>query len=401
VNLAYRAYDANGRIVSGNIEGASETDALARLKLKGLFPFETSRSGLDVKSANWLTREIGRTGLGLTDRARFSRLLAALIAAGVPLDRSLRLMSDPSHGKRIARVAIEAAEAVTSGQTLSSVLARPTAGFARHEVGLVASAEHAGNFATVLTSLSSSLDQQVELRGKLGSALAYPLLLLIMAAASLVLIATILVPNLAPLFADSGTEPPMAITFLMNAVKVCTDHGLDIALALSASLGLAATYFSSTTGRTFAGNLKLRFRTGRQLEAARVCKTLSALIGAGVPLQTAMRITSEAVTNQTVRLQLLEAVEKIVDGLRLSKALENLSVLDPPSRQLIAVGEETNQVENLLAHAGATLQAAATIRIERLMTLLTPLMTIALGMLIGGLIMSVMRAILSINELAR
>ncbi len=401
MKLAYRAYDANGRIVAGNIEGNSETDALARLKNNGLFPFETNKAHTSPQTSGWLTREIGNTGLGLAERARFSRMLAALIAAGVPLDRSLRLMTDPSHGKKISKVASEAAEAIASGQTLSAILARPIAGFAGHEVGMVASAEQTGNFATVLSTLSSTLDRQLELRAKLVSALVYPILLLIMAAASLVLIATVLVPNLTPLFADSGTEPPLVISFLMTAVNIVTENGIEIALALLTTLGLVIVFFTSAAGRKMWGNTLLRFRTAKQLEAARVCRTLSALIGAGVPLQSAIRTTSEAVSNHSVKLQLLEAVEKVIGGMKLSKALDHLSVLDAPSRQLIAVGEETNQVESLLAHAAVTLEALASRRIEQLMTLLTPLMTIALGLFVGGLIMSVMRAILSVNELAR
>jgi general secretion pathway protein F len=401
VKLEYRAYDANGRIVSGSIEGTSETDVVARLKYDGLFPFETCRASTTTLTTNWLTREIGNKGLGLSERARFSRILAALISAGVPLDRALRLMADPSHGKKISKVATEAAEGIASGHTLSSILARPIAGFAGHEIGQIASAEHTGNFVEVLSALSLTLDHQLELRSKLGSALVYPLLLLIMAIASLVLIATVLVPNLAPLFADSGTETPLAISFLISAVRIVTEHGLEIALALMSILALVVAFFTSAYGRRFWGNTLLRFRIARQLEAARLCKTLSALLAAGVPLQTAIRTTSEAVTNHSIKLQLLEAVEKVVGGLKLSKAVENLSVLDAPSRQLIAVGEETNQVESLLAHVAVTLEASATRRIERLMMLLTPLMTIALGLLVGGLIMSVMRAILSINELAR
>jgi general secretion pathway protein F len=401
VKLAYRAYDANGRILSGSIDSTSESDALARLKLNGLYPFETSKFNTESKSTSWLTRDIGKAGLGLAERARFSRMLAALIAAGVPLDRSLRLMADPSHGKKISRVATEAAEAIASGQSLSSILAQRTAGFAGHEVGMVASAEQMGNFAVILNMLSSTLDRQVELRSKLTSALVYPLLLLFMAAASLVLIATVLVPNLVPLFTDSGAEPPFVIWLLITAVKIVTNFGLAIAMTLLVLFGLGIVYFKSRTGRTFAGKMKLHFPAARQLEAARVCRTLSALIGAGVPLQTAIRTTSEAVTNNSVKHQLLETVENVVGGMKLSKALEQLTVLDPPSRQLIAIGEETNQVESLLAHAATTLEVFATRRIERLMTLLTPLMTIALGLLIGGLIMSVMGAILSINELAR
>jgi general secretion pathway protein F len=252
-----------------------------------------------------------------------------------------------------------------------------------------------------LHTLALALQRRLALRGKLSAALVYPILLLLMSATSLVLIATVLVPNLAPLFADSGTEPPIVIAFLMHAVAFVAQFGWELAMVLAALVLGAVMFFTSSQGRFFVGNQTLRFKTARQLEAARLCQTLSTLLGAGTPIQTAIITTSNAVTSHLVKVQLKKASEDVISGMKLSKALEQVTVLDSASRQFIAVGEETNQVESLLSHAGDTLEASAFNRIEKLVTLLTPLMTIGLGLMIGGLIMSVMRAILSINELAR
>ena len=400
MKLAYRAYDQQGNLVTGDLDIASEHEAVVQLRLNGLIPFETKRVDVLRPSPNWLTRDIGMKGLGLADRARFCKSLAALLSAGVPLDRALRLMADQSlHGK-IPVLARVAADAVSSGQSLATVLSRPEAGFAAHECGLVVSAEKSGNFPTILSNLAVMLDRHVELRGKLTSALVYPLFLVIMAIASLVLISTLLVPNLAPLFSESGNEPPFMINALMNMDVALKEYGWLVALAILALAGITVVVSLSASGKQFRDAARLRFKTARQLEASRLCKTLAALIDAGLPLQTAIRTAGQSVKNQNLRQQVIEAGEKVISGVKLSTAFEHLSVLDQASRQLIAIGEETNQLANMLGYLAFTLETSALRRIERLMTLLTPTITVALGLLIGTLILSVMRAILSVNELA-
>jgi general secretion pathway protein F len=401
MKLSYRAYDATGRLVTGNLEGTSKSEILARLKAKGLFPFETSASGEQPSRESWLNRELLRQGLSLQDRAQFCRMLAALLSAGVPVDRSLQIMSANGQGRRIERLAKESAEAIASGLSLSSVLAKQGSGFARHETGLIASAEQTGAFAPVLDDLSAMLDKRIELRGRLGSALVYPIVLLVMAIASLVVIGTVLVPSLAPLFSQDDVNRPLVITAFEGARDLYSNSGYQMAATAAAVLALAFLFFRSGYGRKLLDRALLKFLTMRQLESARICRTLSTLLKNGIPLQSAIRTTADVVKYRSVSEELTETVEKVVGGGRLSSAFETSSVVDRAARQLIAIGEETNRVEDMLLHIANTTETSAARRLERAMTLLTPLMTVALGLLIGGLIMSVMRAILSVNELAQ
>ncbi len=400
MKLSYRAYDASGRLVTGDMDGLTETDILSKLRHDGLFPFETSAGGSAKESQSWLTRDIGGTGLNLADRARFARILAALLKAGVPLDRALRIMTEQGHSKRIAKLSSEAAEAVAAGKTLSSVLANPATGFARHEVGLVVSAEQTGSFAPVLEDMAAMLDKRLELRSRLSSALVYPIVLLVMGLASMVVIATVLVPNLAPLFADNQSQMPWIMGAMISVIDLIKNHGLTILIAVPLFAAALFLALRSEGGKATLGRWLLKLRTVRQFEAARICRTMATLLKNGVPLQNAIRATAEAVKNNKVATELHDTLEKVVGGARLSRALETVSVLDPSARQLISIGEEANRVDDIMLHLANTLESDSSRRLERLMTLLTPLMTVALGMLIGGLIMSVMRAILSVNDLA-
>lgn len=400
MTVHYKAYDVQGRLVTGTVDGVSELEAVAKLQKDGLFPFEAKKSSVAAVSQSWLTREVGGAGLKLQERGRFARVLSALIGAGVPLDRALVLMSDRSHGRRISRVAGNAAEAVVAGQSLSNVLGKPETGFARHEVGLIASAEHTGAFAPVLENIANMLDRQVELRGKLGAALVYPAVLLFMALVSLVLIVTVLIPNLAPLFEQGRAEPPIFIGLLMTLASFVSQNGVQVAVAVVAMALICFLILRSRFGLRLREGFALKFLTIRQLEGARLSRTLATLLKSGVSLQSAIRASASSVKFERIRSELQLVADRVVSGSKLSTALADSTVLDSQIRQLIAIGEETNRVEDLLLHAAQSQEAMAMRRIERLMTLLTPAMTLVLGVLVGGLIMSVMRAILSVNELA-
>ncbi len=399
MKLAYRAYDANGQIVAGEYEGRSVADIIARLRQAGLVPFETSEN-LDNTKGHWLNRDIGRIGLSLQERARFSRVLAALLAAGVPLDRSLRLMSDKSHGRHIAQVSASASDAVSGGQALSKVLASPIAGFEPHEIGLIQSAERSGAFPPILQDLANSLDRKVELRGKIISAMVYPLVLLMMSGMSLTVILTVLIPNLMPLLTQTDKELPIMLTVLIGATDFAK-HNTELLIAAGIiAFTLAFFAFRSESVREAWRGLLLRMRLFRNLESARAFQTLGTLLRNGVPLQASLLASAKTVKSNRVAHEIETATEEVVGGAKLAHAMRNVSVVDSQARQLIAAGEETNQLSDLLLYLANSLEQQSTRSIEQLMTLLTPLMTVGLGVLIGGLILSVMRVILSVNELA-
>jgi type II secretory pathway component PulF len=144
--------------------------------------------------------------------------------------------------------------------------------------------------------------------------------------------------------------------------------------------------------------LKLPIAGG--VEISRICRTLATLLHSGLALQSAMAAVRDVAANSITKQQLSHAIDEVTAGVKLAEAFKILTVLDAGSRQMIAIGEETNKLEAMLMQIAVNLETETTQRIERLMALLTPLLTIALGILVGGLIMSVMRAILSVNELA-
>ena len=403
MHFTYQAYDAGGRKIDGRIDAADSGEALNKLAALGLLPLAVTAARAAGGGQSWLTRDLGG-GMGLDQRAKLARLLATLLSAGIPLDRALKLLEAQAPTAKGKRMAEAAAEAVVAGKSLSAALESAQLGFAADEIGLIRAGEQTGALAAVLEDMGQMLERRQELRSRMISALVYPAILLVMALMSLTVISTVLIPNIAPLFENSRQPPPLMVTLIMSMTAALSAHGLKLAL-LTAALVLLAILIARRPAVKFALEalaLRLPLAGGilRLAESARICRTLGTLLRSGVAMQTAMAATGAAVRRLSTRSELTEATERVTSGAKLAEALAGVTVLTPATRQIIGIGEQTNRLDQLLLHAATQGEAETAARIERLMTLLTPLMTIGLGLLIGGLIMSVMRAILSVNDMA-
>ncbi len=406
--FTYQAYDSAGRKRDGNIDAVDSGDAMGKLRAQGLMPLAVTgaKAGAAAKQSVW-TRDLGDLwggGMGLDQRAKVARLLATLLGAGIPLDRALQLLEAQAPSAKAKRMALAAAEAVVAGKPLSEALQSAQLGFAADEIGLVKAGEQTGTLGAVLDDLGLMLERRTELRSRMISALVYPAVLLVMALLSLTVIATVLIPNIAPLFANTNQAKPLMITVIMAMTDALKNHGLELAAFVIGVVVLTVVIARQPTVRRWLERVTLRLPfVGiilRQAEQARLCRTLGTLLRNGVAMQTAMVATRAAVRRQSTRDELAEVTERVTSGAKLGDAIAGVSVIPPVTRQMISIGEQTNRLDHMLLHAASGSEADAAARIERLMTLLTPLMTIGLGFLIGGLIMSVMRAILSVNELA-
>jgi general secretion pathway protein F len=402
----YKAFDGVGRKSDGNIDAIDSGDAMNKLRAQGLMPVSVSAAGAERSKQSWLTRDLGDLwgrGMGLEQRAKIARLLATLLGAGIPLDRALKLLEVQAPSARVKGMAEAASEAVVAGKPLSEALQTAQLGFAADEIGLIKAGEQTGTLGAVLEDLSFMLERRNELRSRMISALVYPAILLVMALLSLVVIATVLIPNIAPLFANSSQPMPIMVTVMMAMTDAFSNHGLKIALLSVAFLLLTFIVARQLSVKRWLERVSLRLPfVGiilRLAEQARLCRTLGTLLRSGVAMQTAMAATCAAVRRESTRIELADVAERVTSGAKLGEAIAGVSVVTPATRQMIGIGEQTNRLDHMLLHAATGSESEAAARIERLMTLLTPLMTIGLGLLIGGLIMSVMRAILSVNEL--
>lgn len=400
----YSAFSPAGDVVRGTVEAASQADALRLMRDKGIFPFETAEVSAAEAGGG---RSIGRwwsSPLGLAARAALVRELATLIRADVNIDHALRILVESAGSGEGRKLLSQLTEQVTAGQSLSAALAAQANGFRRDEIAMIRAGEQTGSLAGVLVQLAGFLERRVELRHKLVSALVYPALLLVMAAISIFIIVTVLIPNIMPLFEGTGMKLPLIISVLIGIIDFTKSYW-PLILAAAAALIALLIYALRQEGMRLALDrlvLKLPFLGAHVRKAAlgAACRTIATLLQSGVHLQQAMAACVEVVGNRIAKQEVQSAREQVIHGKKLSQSLRSGSIFDPASARILALGEETNRLSEMLLHIADKSEADVARSTERWMAMLTPIMTLVLGLLIGGLIMSVMQAILSVNEIA-
>jgi general secretion pathway protein F len=399
----FEAFSPSGHTIEGIIEAATLPDALSLLRQRGVSPY-LAEPATNERHRTAAGTSLPWRGLGLEWRARMIRQLATLLAAGITLDRALHIMSSQTKRKAEQLVLNQALKQVSAGHPLSSALGEASAQFRADELGLIKAGEQSGSTVSVLEELSTLLERRLQLRGKLASALIYPAFLLALAPLSLIIIATVLVPNIAPLFENSGATMPFVLRAMIWASDEFHNNGPYWLLAFVGASMAVFFVLKNSSAKFLAKGLIDKFPLVRTIrkrtEAARISRTLGSLLRSGAPLQTALSAVIDISSNVAIQKALRAARDAVTRGEKLGHALKALSSLDSYALQMIAIGEETNKLDTMLLYVADTEEKALASYIDRIMVLLTPLLTIIMGVFVGGIVMSIMKAILSINDLA-
>jgi general secretion pathway protein F len=335
--------------------------------------------------------------------ADLTRELSVLLAADIPLDASLRLLTRQTANRRLGGVAERLLVAVTAGQALSAAIS----GIDREAPAVLASllraGEARGGLAPALTDLAAFFESRIEMQGKIRSALTYPAVLCVTALGAIAVIIGVLVPAVMPIFTDSGAPPPLVLRLAHEVGELVAQQGHLIVgglMAGAASMGVAVR---RPAVRAALDRLALALPgVGgliRQGSTALFARTLGTLLHNGVSLIPSLEIAASVVPSPAVRAAVNEAAERVKEGQRLADALGRTGHFSEFTLRFVAVGEEASRLDSMLLHL-ADLSTKETQRsIDRAMTLVSPLLTIGIGALIGGLFVSVVRALLSVNEL--
>jgi general secretion pathway protein F len=271
-------------------------------------------------------------------------------------------------------------------------------------IAILAGGEAGGQTAQALTLIGEMLARRVEIRNKIRGSLVYPAILLMMSLMSIAVIVFVLIPNLAPIFSDAGLPLPGILAVLADL----PDNWPKILLwgMLGAIVGWIAyrKIVSDETMMKKLDHLKCRLPIIGPLvqrrEASQFARSAGSLVEARVPLMAALQTARSLVSNRYLSARYSDAISRVPEGRALSQVLEGSGLIPPAMIRLIAVGEETGQLAKMLVRVASNLEVELQGRIEQLVGLLTPLLTVGIGGLVGALILQVMSAVLSINNLA-
>ena len=398
----YVVVDLQGQRVSGELVAESHSQALDRLRRAGRIPLnlEESRNSFRLSGIRLFAR---RSRVRTRDLLRITHQLAALLRAGLTIDRALTVLGRMPQSGHVRLVLERWHNAVRQGLTFGDALQEPPSTAPDFYVALVRAAEASGALSPAMARLAGVLERSDRLRQRLRAALLYPLILLIAIGLTLALVLTVVLPRLEALFAEAGAQPPLPTRLLIGAAHVLSSYGGWAALGLCVVGALAIRAVRRPDVRyRLDGQLLTMPIIGPivcGLEAARFLDTLGSLIGNGVPARHALPIANAVVRNRVIRDTVSRIATGVATGSSLSQLLNAASCLPALAGQLAQIGEETGRMDTMLIEAAEILDQEAASQLEQLLTLLLPAMIIVLGLIVAGLVGSVMVGLLGVNDL--
>jgi general secretion pathway protein F len=401
-DFSYRAFDAAGDLREGRIEAVTREAAEEAVWRMGLTPFEWP-NGAGAPRRGFSLR-FGETRPSAARLAAFTREFATLEQADIPLDQSLRLLAAQSASPALRKIADDILKQVVDGASLSQALAERPDIFGQDYLQVVREGESIGRVGEALGELADMLERRQELRGKVQSALVYPAVLVTMAIGSTAVVLGTLIPNIAPIFTDNGKSMPGGLRFILDVEA----HGGQILIALvllilCLALGLRLVA-SRPALRSALDRALLRLPAIgallQKLAAARFARSLGSLLKAGAPMLQALESARLSVGNHYLRERFAHTIEEVRGGAKLSATLREIDLFPAAATQMVAIGEETGQTSAMLLRLAALFERETQTAIERVMGLLTPILTITIAGVVGSLILTVMDAVLGINDLA-
>lgn len=399
----FRAVSDGGETQQGQLEAPDEQAVLAQLHARGLIALEISSARSWQGLLNLDIREVLQRGQSPRQVLAFTQNLASLLHAGVPLDRALEIMLRVSDDARLHRLIEPIQEGVRRGASLSRVLGERPELFSSFYISMVQAAEVAGDLAEGLGNLAYYLERSKTLRDKLVSALIYPLILLLVSVASLLIILTYVIPQFRQLFDDMGASLPLSTSVVIAIAETLREQGPWLLLGLLGALWLLRRALRQAAFRQRWDALMLRLPLlgglRQRIETARFTRSLGTLLKGGVPLLQALGIARQTLGNLLMVEQVGHAAENLKQGRQLAAPLLATGLFPALAMQMIQVGEETGHLDDMLLKVADTYDHEVEVAMQRLVAVLEPLLIVGLGLMIAGIILSVLVAIMSITEI--
>ncbi len=408
----YTALDERGHEVSGALQAESRVAALSRLKTMGMHPLDIAVSSGGAAVANGAAVAasgapaaakaplFGRRA-SASDLALFTRQLSSLFTAGLNVVRCLDTLVENTENVAIQQTLREVSKSVQGGSALWEALAEHPKMFSELYVGLVQAGEASGQLGPVLERLADEMEATEERRSKIRSALSYPILLIIAGFSAVLFILIFLVPRFAKIFANLNRPLPAPTKFLLDTQSFVSTQGWWVAL-------LIAAFFIALKqwGKTPAGGLALDgFRMKMPVlgplfhkeSVSRFCRTMATLVQGGVPILSAFDVAERAVGNRVLSQAIMQVKDAVREGEALAPPLRRTGVFPGLVTNMIAVGEETGNLDEMLVRVADAYDAELSNRMRQLVSLVEPAVILIMGGIIGGIVISMLVPVLEIS----
>ncbi len=399
--FAYRALTSAGRKVTGQLEAMDREAAIHQLESGGLIPVEAR-----LQKRPRQERQRGESGSGLQDAilTRFTRSLSMMLQAGETLERSLAVIRTDSKDRKLDRVLGSLLERIRAGRSLSEAMTEQSGVFPRSYLSLVRASEMAGRLGETLEDIARSRERGEALRRKLVASLTYPALLLASAVIAVAVLLVYVVPQFSGLFSGRDGELPALTRLVITVSSSLTSRGIEFLLGIAVAVLVVPRLLRF--GVLQRGLERLLLATPglgpllRERVAAQFSASLATLLEGGLDLPMALQLTRDGLSMRFARDALREVESDVRNGMRFVESLRRYDLLPATALSLYETGEASGRLREISTHLAALYEERLTNRLTQLVAIVEPALVIILGLVVGAIVMSILSAVLSLNELA-
>jgi len=380
--FAYKARDERGLLVQGNIEAASQREAMTQLDAMGYIPVSAKETG--SKGTNSIDDFLIRfQRIKHDDMIFFTRQLQTIVRAAIPIVSGLKALAEQTTNQRLQQAIKSVSQDIDKGSSFSDALARPKGVFSEIYVSMVRSGETSGNLEEVLERLSALLEFQMRTKETIKSAMRYPVFVVVTLVSAFIVLINLVVPKFAPMFRNAKIDLPLPTQILLLINDLTTKYTVFVVIALIALIVAFVLYKRTEAGQYMIDVIKLKipFIGDVILKTcmSRFAFTLENLVSSGIPIIRTLDIVSRTVGNEFIARKVLDISANIEKGKGISRPLKDAKIFPPLVIHLIATGEETGSLEDMLREISTHYDREVTYTVNRLSAYIEPLLTVGLA----------------------
>ena len=400
----YRALSSEGQVVTGSVAATNRPEAVNQLKTQGIRPLELSEKDIPFTAKESVsTLSLRKARVSRENVQVFTTQLAALLSAGIILSQALAILEEQTESPALSKIIHEVRTDIIGGTSLSDALTKFPRQFPRMYTSMVRVGESGGVLEVVLKQLGGFLEAENALRSNLYTALAYPLIVCFVGFGSITILVTVVIPKLSSVFADFGDKLPWATKTLMGFSKFILAYWWLIIAFAMLIIYLFRKALQTTRGKEiFDKTIEKIPAMGPMLikaQISRFSRTMGTLVKSGIPILNALILVVDTSTNAILRKSLQAVAEKVKKGEGLAKPLKETGFFPPMVTNLIAVGEESGKLDEMLTQVANTYDLEVQHAIKRFITIFEPLVIILLAIGVGGILIAFLLPILNISSM--
>ncbi len=399
-SFTYKARDSKGEAIQGAMEAESRAMVINRLQSMGYFPILIKGDESAKKGTGGFGDLFGRH-VSINDLTSLNRQMADLLSAGIPLVKALTIISNQTPNHYLKEIVLQISSDVQGGDTFATALSRHPKVFSKLYCAMIRAGETGGMLDVILERLADFSETEEEVRGKIKSAMAYPVIMILASIGAIIILMTVVIPRILNVFEDLSQTLPVPTQILIGIMNLAGKYGLFVIGGLVFGGLILYKFLTTVEGRFLYHGILLQLPllgpVFKKHQVARFARIFGSLLKNGVSILSALEITTEVVGNAVVQKEISRISENITQGSGVAAPIKGSSVFPPVVVNMIAIGEETGRLPDVLLRIAGSYEVEVDRSVKTLTSLIEPLIILIMGVLVGFIVISMLLPIFTLD----